>query len=84
MKVNDQETMEQLTNVECCWVPVKVFASQVRWPSESAMRSYIFKAKELGLDSAFLRVGRRVLVNPKRFFNLISNINTNIEGQNER
>lgn len=44
------------------------------WPSESAMRAYVFRAEELGLQDAFVKVGRRVLVNPKRFFELIKQV----------
>lgn len=74
----------EITNyAENCWIPVKTFAQQVKWPTESALRSYIFKADELGLQEAFLRVKRRVLVNPKRFFDLIQKINFSNWSDNE-
>lgn len=44
------------------------------WPSLSAMRAYVHRAEELGLSEAFVRVGRRVLVDPQRFFSLIRNL----------
>ena len=53
------------------FLTVKQFCVTFSWPSESAMRAYIFQAGELGLEEAFLRIGRRVLVDPTRFFELI-------------
>lgn len=50
---------------------VRQFCSAYRWPSESAMRAYIHKAKDLGIEDAFVRVGHRVLVYPNKFFALI-------------
>jgi hypothetical protein len=44
------------------------------WPSLSAMRAYVQRAKELGLSDAFVRVGRRVLVDPQKFFSLIRHV----------
>ena len=38
------------------------------WPSKSALRNLIFKAKSNGLDAAVLRVGRRVLIDKAAFF----------------
>jgi hypothetical protein len=58
------------------WITIKQFSSQFLWPSESAMRSYVFKADLLGLQPAFLKVGRRLLVNPKKFFQMIQKINS--------
>lgn len=63
-----------LTNVQNCWIPTKTFAQQVQWPSASALRSYAFKAKELGLEPAFLRVRRRLLINPAIFFEKIAGV----------
>lgn len=50
---------------------VKQFCAENPWPTESAMRSYIFRAQELQMSEAFIRVGRRVLVNVNKFFNII-------------
>ena len=51
---------------------VRQFVSQYPWPSESALRAYILRAQELGIESAFVRFKRRVLVRPDTFFSLIS------------
>ncbi len=53
---------------------IKQFCSAFPWPSESAMRSYIYRAKELGISDAFVRVRRRVLVLPYKFFSLIKEV----------
>ena len=54
---------------------IRQFCEVHRWPSESAMRAYIHRADELGISEAFSRVGRRVLVLPKKFFALIQRVN---------
>lgn len=55
---------------------VRQFCSTHPWPTESAMRAYVFRAAELGIEEAFIRIGRRVLVLPNKFFNLIQNLQT--------
>ena len=54
-------------------ITVRQFSSKYPWPSESAMRSYIYRANELGMASAFVRVGRRVLIDVNKFFELVQN-----------
>ena len=51
---------------------VKQFCTLFKWPTEAAMRAYIYRSEELCLSEAFIRVGKRVLVSPKRFFELVS------------
>ena len=53
---------------------LKQFCEAFQWPSESAMRAYIYRAPEFGIESAFIRVGKRVLVNPKVFFEVIKTV----------
>ena len=53
---------------------IKQFCSAFPWPSEAAMRAYVYRSDELGINEAFVRVGRRVLVDSKKFFNLIKQI----------
>lgn len=52
---------------------IKQFCSKFPWPSASALRAYIHRSKELGLQNAFIRAGRRVLIIPTRFFSIIKN-----------
>ncbi len=54
---------------------VRQFVARYPWPSESALRAYILRAQDLGLESAFVRFKRRVLVRPDIFFSLISKQN---------
>lgn len=49
-------------------IPLKVFCERYSWPSSEGMRQYIFKEKQHGLEGCFIRIGRRVLIYPKRFF----------------
>ncbi|GBE29089.1 MAG TPA: DNA-binding protein [Bacteroidetes bacterium] len=41
------------------------------WPSESSLRWAIFHAKTNGLDSALVRIGKRVLIDSEAFWNWI-------------
>lgn len=50
---------------------VRQFCKQFGWPSEPAMRAYIFRAEENGLKEAFIRLGRRVLIDENKFFSLV-------------
>jgi len=52
---------------------IRQFCLAFPWPSESAMRAYVYRSSELGIEEAFVRVGRRVLVDSKKFFFLIKN-----------
>jgi hypothetical protein len=57
--------------IEDAPIPIKMFCKIYKWPTESAMRSYIFRKNENGLKDCFIKVGRRILVHPKKFFNKI-------------
>ena len=38
------------------------------WPSKRGLRALILKAPENGFEMAFVRVGRRILIDEKAFF----------------
>lgn len=84
IKMNSTETIvdhDQLTSLEAegeLWT-IRQFCETHKWPSESAMRAYIYRADNLGLTAAFSRVGRRVLVCPNKFFSLIKKVNIDSE-----
>ncbi len=50
------------------YLTIKQFALRHPWPSESAMRAIIQKADETGFTSAFIRYGRRILIDANEFF----------------
>lgn len=52
-------------------ITVAQFGQEYPWPSESAMRSYIYRAKSMDIQDAFVKVGKRVLIDPDKFFILI-------------
>ena len=54
---------------------LKQFTQTYSWPTESGLRAYAFRAAELGMESAFLRIGRRLLIDPMEFFALIRKCN---------
>lgn len=45
------------------------------WPSKGGLRHMIFNQKTNGFDSAFKRVGRRVLVDEAEFFRCVERVN---------
>lgn len=63
---------------------IRQFCAVFPWPSESAMRAYVYRAGELGLSEAFMRVRRRVLVHPERFFQLIEHLEHQFKEGSER
>lgn len=52
-------------------ITVKQFCELYPWPTESGIRSYIYRAEELEMTEAFVRVGRRVLIDVDKFFQII-------------
>jgi hypothetical protein len=58
------------------FLTIRQFCETYPWPSESAMRAYVYRAAELGIEKAFIRIGRRVLILPEKFFDLIQNLQT--------
>ena len=71
----DTQTSKNYTDTDLSrLLTIKQFCTAFPWPSESAMRSYIYRAEELGISDAFVRVRRRVLVVPQKFFSLIKQI----------
>jgi hypothetical protein len=54
------------------WMPLRLFSESVVWPTESAIRAMILKKDTNGMDVCIRKLGRRVLINPKLFFDLIA------------
>ncbi len=53
---------------------VKQWRSEHRWPPEGGLRHLIFHSAENGFSEAFLRIGRRVLIDEKKFFECVDRI----------
>ena len=53
-------------------IPVTKWNDHHEWPPPGGMRHLIFYAKTNGFASAFVRVGRRVLVDEPRFFECVA------------
>jgi hypothetical protein len=56
-------------------IPVTKWNQYHPWPPLGGLRHLIFNAKTNGFDSAFKRVGRRVLVDEREFFAVIDRNN---------
>lgn len=50
---------------------LKQFAEKNPWPNESTLRNLFYKRKENGLDLAFKKIGRRIIVDEEVFFQLV-------------
>jgi hypothetical protein len=55
------------------FIPVTRWNEYHDWPSQAALRYYIFNAKINNFDSVTKRVGRRVLLDESAFFAWIEN-----------
>lgn len=49
------------------FLTVRQYAERYPWPSESALRWMIFHAATNGMESALIRVGRRVIIDVEAF-----------------
>lgn len=59
------------------YITLKDFSEKHSWPSLSALRSIYFNAKkeETKFLSCFRKVGKRVLINEKDFFEIVEKSN---------
>lgn len=70
-EVSTKEVEENLGSSIPKILTIKQFCMQFPWPSESGIRSYIYRAEEFAMTDAFIRVGRRVLIDANKFFEII-------------
>ncbi len=57
-------------------IPVPKWNEYHDWPSVSGLRHLIFNANKNGFETAFKRIGRRVLVDEAKFFECVERQNT--------
>lgn len=57
---------------ETRFIPVTRWNEYHTWPPPGGLRHLIFHAESNGFASAFVRVGRRVLVDENEFFKIIA------------
>lgn len=53
------------------FLTLEQFAQKNPWPQESTLRNLYYKRKSNGLEKAFIKVGRRIIVDEEMFFALI-------------
>ena len=53
-------------------IPLTEWNQHHPWPPQGGLRHLVFHAKAKGFESAFVRCGRRVLVNEGEFFNCVA------------
>lgn len=56
-------------------IPVPKWNDYHDWPPQGGMRHLIFNSKTNGFNSAFKRIGRRVLVDEAEFFRCVARLN---------
>ena len=54
------------------FIPVPDWHNYYDWPPEGGLRHLIFHAKTNGFESAFKRVGRRVLIDEAKFWHIVA------------
>lgn len=62
---------ENLSHQRNQMLTIKQFAEKNPWPNETTMRNLFYKRRENGLEQAFVRIGRRIIVDEGKFFELI-------------
>ncbi len=50
---------------------LKQFAEKNPWPSAGTLRNLFYASKRNGLEKAFVKIGRRIIVDEEVFFQLI-------------
>ncbi|WP_341328803.1 hypothetical protein [Methylotuvimicrobium sp. KM2] len=60
-------------------IPVPSWNAHHDWPPEGGLRHLIFNSKTNGFDTAFKRVGRRVLVDEAEFFECVARQNGGVK-----
>jgi hypothetical protein len=63
--IGDNMTSEENSKV---FLTCRQFNEKYPWPSESALRAIIQDAAKRGFSKAFVRYGRRILINPNEFW----------------
>jgi hypothetical protein len=66
---------ESNINISTKLIPVTKWNEFYEWPPQGGMRHLIFNAKNNGFKDAFKRVGRRVLVDSQRFWEIVEEQN---------
>ena len=56
-------------------IPLTAWPDHHPWPSHAGLRWLVFNAETNGFERAFVRVGRRVLVNEAEFFAAVARNN---------
>ena len=53
-------------------VPVTNWNDFYDWPPPGGLRHLVFNAQKNGFDAAIKRVGRRVLIDPEKFWQIVN------------
>ncbi len=53
------------------YLSLKQFCAKYEWPSYHKLRYLIYQSKETWWHDAIIRIGKEIVIKPKRFFELI-------------
>ncbi|MCU7801942.1 MAG: hypothetical protein KZQ96_02000 [Candidatus Thiodiazotropha sp. (ex Lucinoma borealis)] len=71
--------MQALQKTHPCPIPVTKWNDHYDWPPIGGLRHIIFNTNTNGFAPAIMRVGRRVLIDPEKFWEVVEEQN-NREG----
>lgn len=57
------------------YIPVPQWSEFHPWPASGGLRNLIFKRNENGFDKVVIKIGKRVLIDEKAFFEWVKNNN---------
>ncbi len=57
-------------------IPASAWGKYHPWPPPGGMRHLIFNAKTNGFEQAIKRIGRRVLIDERKFFEIVNEKNS--------
>lgn len=61
-------------------IPLTEWNKYHSWPPQGGLRHMVFHEKTNGFSDAFIRVGKRVLIDENRFFQIIKQNQKKVEG----
>lgn len=71
MEKKEQKLYGFISQAPTRYLTIKQWTFAHPWPSERALRAYIYKSGANGFDKVFIRVGKRILIDEKAFFDWV-------------
>ena len=62
---------DNLNTTKSQMLTIKQFALKNPWPNESTLRNLYYRRKDNGMAKAFIKVGKRIIVDEEVFFKIL-------------